>query len=92
MSRLNDLDIYFYLFNKIRLIVRNFGLEGDSKGFSGKLVCMQVICRTNILTNPGIFMIYLPDLLKLCGDPSSGLVKSQGSLWYPDQSHRPWLR
>ena len=41
------------LFNKIRLIVRSLDLAGDSKGFDGKLVSMQVICRTNIQTAPG---------------------------------------
>ena len=34
-------------------IVRSFGLEGDSNGFSVKLVGMQVICRTNTQTAPG---------------------------------------
>ena len=37
----------------IGLIVRTLGLAGDSKGFDGKLVGMQVICRTNIQTAPG---------------------------------------
>ena len=44
---------YILLFNKIGLIVRSIGLAGDSKGFDGKLVGMQVICRTNIQTAPG---------------------------------------
>ena len=34
-------------------MVRSLGLEGDSKVFDGKLVVMQVICRTNIQTVHG---------------------------------------
>ena len=41
------------IFNKIRLIFISLGLLGDSKVFEGKLVGMEVICRTNIKTAPG---------------------------------------
>ena len=37
-------------------MVRSIGLAGESKFFDGKLVVMQVICKTNIQTFPrGIY-------------------------------------
>ena len=51
--------------------MRSLGLAGDSEGFDGKLVRVQVICRTNIQTAPRVFMGYLPELLESCGNPGS---------------------
>ena len=43
------------------LIVRCLGLSGDSKGFAGKLVGVQVICKTNIKTTPGNIYVISPE-------------------------------
>ena len=64
---------------------------GYSKGFGGKLVEMQVICRTNIKTAPGDIYGISP------GATLAHVViqdldwRYQGSLWDPARSHCPWL-